>query len=488
MVARSALAAWDRFSFAAAFAAGLLTLSAIAQPLSAEEAPASTVAATPVADAVAPTPDGTLKEETPAQRGYRLLTTKTYLPPDFDQEVFNDLWKVWEEPARTLAGKATPEERRKMAFSRYGLTEAPEGVRATAMQYVDDGKQGWVMNCMACHGGKVMGRAIPGLPNSHYAMQTLADEVRSVKLKQRKLSPLEVAAASFPMGGSNGTTNAVMFGVALGVLRDEDLNVRFPKVRPEFVHHDMDAPPWWNVKKKTYLYLDGFSPKSHRALMQFLMIPQNGPENFRKWEADFKDIYAWIESLEPPKYPFEVDQALAARGHKVFENNCSSCHGTYGEKWTYPNKMVPIDEVGTDRVRLDALTVEQRAGYERNWFNNYGEKKVVSDPDGYVAPPLDGIWASAPYLHNGSVPTLWHLFHSSERPVVWQRTEDGYDQQKIGLKVTTMADMPADVTDAKQKRRYFNTRLFGKSNAGHLFPDALDEADKQAVIEYLKTL
>ena len=443
MVARLALAAASRFCVTTALWIATFLLL-----------PAALIAAE-----ATPTPTEGATEETPAQRGYRLLTTKAYLPADFDQDIFDELWKVWEEPARTIAGKSTPAERRKMAFSRYGLTEAPEGDRATAMQYVDDGKKGWVMNCMACHGGKVEGRAIPGLPNSHYAMQTLADEVRSVKLKQGKLSPLEVAAAAFPMGGSNGTTNAVMFGVALGYLRDEDLNVRIPQGPPPFVHHDMDAPPWWNVKKKTYLYMDGFSPKSHRALMQFLMIPQNGPENFRKWEADFKDIYAWIESLEAAKISaYAIDQDLAAKGHKIFDQSCSRCHGTYGEKWTYPNKMVPIDEVGTDRVRLDALTVPQRMGYERNWFNSYGEKKVVGDPDGYIAPPLDGVWASAPYLHNGSVPTLWHLFHASERPVVWQRTEDGYDQQKVGLEVTTMQDLPADV-----KRRQAEASLFRHS-------------------------
>ena len=98
------------------------------------------------------------------------------------------------------------------------------------------------------------------------------------------------------MGNSNGTTNAVMFGVALGFLRDENLNMRPADALPSFVHHDMDAPPWWNVKKKTYLYIDGFAPKSHRSLMQFLLVPQNDAAKFREWENDFKDLYAWIES------------------------------------------------------------------------------------------------------------------------------------------------------------------------------------------------
>ncbi|MBI2826890.1 MAG: cytochrome c [Planctomycetia bacterium] len=426
--------------------------------------------------------------ETPQGRGYRLLTNKPYVPPDFDQEVFDELWKTWEEPSRSKAAKATPEERRRMAFARYGLTESPDRPGSMAMQYTSDGRGGWVLNCLACHGGKVLGRAIPGLPNSHFAMQTLSEEVRAIKLKQRKLSAIEVAAAAFPLGNSNGTTNAVMFGVALGYLRDEDLNVRIPDKRPDFVHHDMDAPPWWNVKKKKYLYADGFSPKSHRALMQFLMVPVNGAAQFREWEADFKDIYAWIESIEPPKYPFAIDHDLAAEGQKVFEQTCSRCHGTYGREWTYPAKIVPIEEVATDRVRLDALTVSQRAGYERSWFGQYGGEHVVDDPGGYVAPPLDGIWASAPYLHNGSVPTLWHLFHAGRRPVVWQRTEDGYDSDKVGLEVATFDELPAGVTDAKQKRRYFDTRLFGKSRGGHLFPDELSEPEKRAVIEYLKTL
>ncbi len=434
--------------------------------------------------------DATNSADTAVERGYRWLTSKVYIPVNHDQQVFDDLWKVWEEPLRSQAAKSSVEERRRMAFSRYGLTESPDVPGPVAMQYVDDGHGGWAINCLSCHGGKVLGKSIPGLPNSHFAMQTFSDEVRLVKARQGKITAIEIAAAAFPMGGSNGTTNAVMFGVALGQLRDPELNLRAPETPPSFVHHDMDAPPWWNVKKKTYLYIDGFAPKSPRALMQFLLVPQNAGAKFREWEKDFEDLYAWIEQLEPPKYPFEIDQALAAEGQKLFEQSCSDCHGTYGEKWTYPNKLVSIEEVGTDRVRLDSLTPTQRHGYEVSWFGRGpGEhKKVVTDPGGYVAPPLDGIWASAPYLHNGSVPTLWHLFHSDERPIVWQRTEDGYDTDKVGLEVTTMDDLPANVTDARAKRRYFNTRLFGKSAQGHAFPDALDESEKRAVMEYLKTL
>ncbi len=94
----------------------------------------------------------------------------------------------------------------------------------------------------------------------------------------------------------------------------------------------------------------------------------------------------------------------------------------------------------------------------------------------------------APYLHNGSVPTLWHLFHSEARPVVWQRSEDGYDPNRVGLEVTALDELPATVKDGAERRRYFDTRLSSKSAAGHTFPDALSEDEKQALIEYMKTL
>ena len=116
----------------------------------------------------------------------------------------------------------------------------------------------------------------------------------------------------------------------------------------------------------------------------------------------------------------------------VFSQNCAECHGTYGPQGNYPNKIVSIEEVGTDPVRLNALSPQHRTAYGQSWFGNFGEHDVVADPGGYVAPPLDGIWASGPYFHNGSVPTLWHVLHSDQRPKVWSRSEDGYDCQKVG--------------------------------------------------------
>jgi mono/diheme cytochrome c family protein len=290
-----------------------------------------------------------------------------------------------------------------------------------------------------------------------------------------------------PLGTTVGTTNAVIFGVALAAHRDRDLHVIPGRDLPTLVHHDMDAPPWWHFRKKDRIYLDGFAQKAHRPLMQFALDRANGPEKFHQWEDDFRHIYQYLESIEPPDYPLAVDRDLAAAGRQAFQRVCAECHGTYGESETYPLRTVPLDEIGTDPARFNALTARHRRDYQENWFSHYGRDEVVIEPGGYVAPPLDGVWASAPYFHNGSVPTLWHVLHPDQRPVIWNRTSDEWDQQRVGLSVTTYDTMPA-VQNAAERRHYFDTNAFGKSAAGHRFPDALSEDEKQAVLEYLKTL
>jgi mono/diheme cytochrome c family protein len=428
-------------------------------------------------------------DETPAQRGYRLLTTKPYFARDFDQSTFDELWQVWEEPARGLAEKADKSTRRKMAFERYGLQPSPDAGYDRPLQYVETRDGGWTVNCFSCHGGKVAGQVIPGLPNSHVALQTMQEDIYQWLAKHNRLAEMvDNGMPGVPLGGSIGTTNAVVFGIALGSQRDRELNFIAGRRLPPMLHHDHDAPPWWNVSRKTMLYADGFAPKSHRALMPFLMLPQTGKEKFAEWEDDFKDILAYIESIPAPKYPFSIDQTLADKGQLAFNRVCSECHGTYGPGGEYPQRIVAIDEVGTDPSRWRALPPLARMGHQLGWFGEYGKHKVNATPEGYVAPPLNGVWASAPYLHNGSVPTLWNLFHVDSRPAIWTRSEDGYDQNRVGLEFTAVTDLPPDADTPAERRRYFDTRVGGKSNAGHEFPEQLSEDEKTAVIEYLKTL
>ncbi len=436
----------------------------------------------------------TVLAETPttsAIRGYENLRTHQYLPPDFDDGVFEALWTVWPEPDRSEAAKADAATRRKLIFSYYGLTPDPDDAAGNkpALGYIGDKSGNWVMNCLACHGGKVAGQVIPGLPNSHTALQTLTEDVRMIKIAQgKKLSHLDLGSLKLPLSSTNGTTNAVIFGIALGAVRNPDMTVDLTRGTPPMLHHDVDAPPFWNVKKKRSLYADGHAPKTPRPLMQFILLPRVTPQMLNEWEPEFADLLAWIESLEPPKYPYEINRDMALRGESVFKETCARCHGTYGPQGKYEQQTIALDEIGTDPLRWKSLTPKFRMWMKEGWLSHYGQDPVEVDPVGYVAPPLDGIWASAPYFHNGSVPTLWHLLHSDQRPVVWKRTEDGYDREKVGLEIETFDKVPASVKAIAHRRRYFDTKLSGKSAAGHTFPNVLDEDQKRDLLEYLKSL
>jgi mono/diheme cytochrome c family protein len=441
--------------------------------------------------------------------GWEILTRKALLPSDFSQTVIDDIWRSWPEEARREAEEATPEDRLRLIYRRYGLSERPEltvsedGIATFVprsatdsvgppMQYVVDEQHAWTMNCLSCHGGSVYGVPTPGAPNNRYALQTLTEEVRSTKFRLGvPLGRMELGSLVIPLGTTNGTTNAVVFGMGLMNYRDSDLNL-VQRVPQSFVHHDMDAPPWWHFYKRPYLYIDGFAQKGHRGLMQFTLVPENGPEFYREHEDDFRNVFAFLSSLRAPKYDGPIDQELAETGRHLFEQTCSRCHGTYGpDGGTYPNQMVPIEEIGTDPVRLEALPSEGRNKYAKSWFarlENGETQKTLVNPEGYVAPPLDGVWASPPYFHNGSVPTLWHVLHPQERPVLWRRSAEAIDEDRIGFQIELADKVPLSQPDVLIRRSYFDTRRFGKSAAGHDYPDELDEDEKRAVLEYLKTL
>ncbi len=436
-----------------------------------------------------------LDKMTPAaKRGYRHLVDSVYLPADLDDEVAKELARSlatrYAKPETSASnGDKTPFSREEM-LNHYGLTPRPDDPSSgKPLQYVVDEKSQWVMNCFACHGGTVYGTPMPGAPNNNLQLQSFIEDIRAAKLKLGKpLGHMEIGSMFMPLGTTAGTTNAVMFGVALMHFRDVDLNVLPIRSTVPMVHHDMDPPAWWLIHRKTRIYADGFAQKGHRGLMQFMLVRENGPEKFREWENDFSDVLALMESLRPPKYPSTIDQELAERGRVAFNDNCSRCHGTYGDGSKHPEVLVPIDEVDTDRVRLDALSAKQRASYGNSWFAHYGKQETWDDPKGYMAPPLDGVWASAPYFHNGSVPTLWHVLNPEDRPVVWHRTSDQLDEQKVGLTVESLTESPRRLRDLAVKRTYFDTRVFGKSSAGHEFPLELTVEQRISVLEYLKTL
>src|SRR5262249_2312346 len=130
-----------------------------------------------------------------------------------------------------------------------------------------------------------------------------------------------------------------------------------------------DVPPWWHLKKKRTMYhTGGTDARSVRSKMQFMMTPLVTRADFDKAEVAFKDIEEYLRSLEPPKYPLPIDRTLAAKGEGVFGDHCATCHGTYGEKWTYPNKIIPLEKIGTDRKRFEGVGAAFGRYYNTTWF------------------------------------------------------------------------------------------------------------------------
>jgi hypothetical protein len=377
-----------------------------------------------------------------------------------------------------------------MTWDRYGFIERDFDESGLPLGYVDDGKGGLVSNCFMCHGGKVGGRVVPGLGNGYLDLMTLTEDVEKLRAAEAVAAgkpPKKGSAGSFMLNHSKGLTNAFGVSVALGTIRDKEMNLIFPRNLGEHVDHDEDPPAWWSYAKKSRIYWTGFAHPTARTLMQFVTTQNNSGRDIKAYEPDFEHIQAYIKSLAAPKYPFGVDGGLAGKGEAVFNETCAKCHGRYGENGRYPNKVVAIEEVGTDPVRLTAIPKDWKAFYNTSWMTHYGKYPFELEPIGYLAPPLDGIWASGPYFHNGSVPTLWHVLHAAERPAVWRREGDGYDEERVGLAIEEMDEVPAGLS-AAERRAHYDTGTVGHGNGGHLFPEELTEEQRRWVLEYLKSL
>ncbi len=245
-----------------------------------------------------------------------------------------------------------------------------------------------------------------------------------------------------------------------------------------------DVPPLWNVKKKNALYYTGVGQGDFtKLLMQASVLGSPDSTHARSVQENFVDVLAWLNSLEPPAYPYEINQALATEGKSLFETNCSKCHGTYGEEETYPNKVVSLNLIKTDPYYATYATKSGITDwYNKSWFATSEPQSKLAPYMGYVAPPLDGIWATAPYLHNGAVPTIDALLNSDSRPTYWKRDLSNYDfdESKLGWNY--------EEKNSGSGKDTYDTTISGYGNMGHYFGDNLESKERKAVIEYLKTL
>jgi mono/diheme cytochrome c family protein len=178
------------------------------------------------------------------------------------------------------------------------------------------------------------------------------------------------------------------------------------------------------------------------------------------------DLNVWVESLKAPAYPYAIDTALAEEGAELFHTldmwapqrqnpirrpegngSCASCHGAYAPRYVndpsfldtpalegIASYIVPLDIIGTDPERVNANNDAVQEAGTTSFFaypptvgtdqdcgpQNRPELRGDREP-GYLAPPLYGVWATAPYFHNGSVPNVWEVLQPADRQQIWRR-------------------------------------------------------------------
>lgn len=239
-----------------------------------------------------------------------------------------------------------------------------------------------------------------------------------------------------------------------------------------------DVPPLWLMKKKNALYYTGSGRGDQARLMTIAEI-LTMPDTSKASQVDerFTDVYTFLKNLEPPAYPRSIDESKAEEGRLLFKDHCAKCHGSDA----YPNLLVDLDYIGTDPelAKANFAYVDFLDWYNNSWYSTGSNSASFEKTEGYIAPPLDGIWATAPYLHNGSVPDLESLLDSESRPSYWKRV-DAYNYENIGWNYTSFsAGAGSSIYDTSKK---------GYGNMGHRFGDVLNNEERAQVIEYLKTL
>jgi hypothetical protein len=242
----------------------------------------------------------------------------------------------------------------------------------------------------------------------------------------------------------------------------------------------------------------------------------------------------WPKDILPP-----IDQALAAEGAKLYALRCEGCHlppvkskaffespqwrpSDDGSNKYLHVEPIAIKHIGTDSAHAEdmrnrTVSIPASLDIKKSDFGSalgdlvektvnywYGQQKPpISQADrdrmngnrnngiqallAYKVRPLDGVWATPPYLHNGSVPNIYALLSPvSERPAKFWLGNREYDPVNVGYRF--------DKIDGGFE---FDTSVRGNHNTGHEFNDGkgdgiigpkLTPDERRALVEYIKTL
>ncbi|MBC7659084.1 MAG: hypothetical protein H7249_05185 [Chitinophagaceae bacterium] len=409
---------------------------------------------------------------------------------------------------------------------------------------------GITFSCATCHVSQLFGVPIYGLQNRF----PRANEFFIASKKALSLVPAHVAALSVGAGIDAGIMlqnskdsmgriearrpdadglDTSLAHVALSLShrsRDDYANFstfyeHFPRAEPlRDTPADSKPGTWWNLKYKNKWLLDG-SVQSGNPIFTNIMWNEIGRgtdlHKLERWLDENKqtidDLTAAVFAAEPPKYTDffradSIDLKKAKNGQALFASNCSRCHGSYDKAWDASNAAglsaddlikttkvryfanTPVINVGTDPSRrlgmrsleqLNDLAISQKHGI------------VVKAQNGYVPPPLVGIWARWPYFHNNSAPSLCAvLTRADDRPKIYVAGEAVNQTTDFDAYCNGYPSIEkAPVEWKKNPRRLYDTSREGMHNTGHdegVFLKAGKEMyspdQKKDIIEFLKTL
>jgi hypothetical protein len=410
-----------------------------------------------------------------AERGRVLLQTMPLAPGLLPELVVRNLWVAWATPPPASDREFWAELR-----NRYGLIEAPFDNGGLPLGMRREGA-GLAMDCMLCHGGRIAGATLLGAPNGTVDLESFYDDL----LRMRDLAPtIGIPAPPVPYDLDGLTASA-------GAQDAFGLGFRFTGPLADGVHTrygPQRAPAWWLLQYKQRIYVDGSGAASgHRSFMATLVAFGITPDQMVLREQEFVDIAHYIRSLQPPCWSFTaLDEQKRDRGRMVFASTCERCHGPHdGADAHYPNMVVPLGEVATDPVRAERFGQAEALRLSASWFGD----PPFTATGGYLAPPLVGIWARAPYFHNGSVPDLAGVLDPTRRPTRWRRLGselEHYDLDRVGLRYDEVAAPPDPNT--REGRLVYDTTREGMGNGGHPYGAPLGEAERSDLLEYLRGL
>lgn len=409
---------------------------------------------------------------------------------------------------------------------------------------------GFSFSCAACHSSNLFGKTVLGLTNRF-------PKANEFFIKAKSASEL-IQPTFFKLytGATSGETEMIKIfkrnmhsvglkqPLALGLdtsLAQVSLSLnhrnpdeyatfsdRFANTpRPDAIldRNPADSKPavWWNVKYKNRWLSDG-SVVSGNPIFTNLLWNEIGRGTdlvqLEAWlqqnEKTVQEITTAVFSSEAPRYTdffpaSQIDLSLAKQGEQIFNNTCARCHGNYDKAWSLPNadQLSPVEKLRTVNVRYKAQTQVKDVGTDPYRYrgmksleqlNNLAISKkngiLIRAQQGYVPPPLVGIWARWPYFHNNSVPSLCAVLTAAKDRPKFYYSGEANDQEKDFDSECNGYPLGNATPDAwKTSEHLYDTRKAGMGNNGHdedIFlengKELLLPEQKRALIQFLQTL